>query len=160
KAMTILKQVRGGGLSILRLKSDTKLLKTALETHRMRHLARLKSVGLAVAGLAAAIFCGVATAQTPGTGAISGVVSDPSSRVVVNAGVLVVSDATQVSRAVTTTADGTLHIPLLRPGAYTVKVEAAGFAVSTTKNIQVTVGETSTFDVTLALAGAVTSVQV
>jgi len=121
----------------------------------MRTLARLK-----FAGLVATILCAAAAAQAPGTGAISGVISDPSNRVVALASVLVVSNATHVSRSVTTTADGVFRVPLLRPGAYTVTVDVPGFAVNTSRDIEVTVGETTSLNVALKVAGDVASVQV
>jgi hypothetical protein len=98
--------------------------------------------------------------QTPGTGAISGVVYDPANRVVANAEVLVVDDATQISRSVRTTAEGVFRAPLLPPGAYTVTVKAPRFAVSVSSSVQVTVSETTSLNVTLAVAGASESVQV
>jgi len=47
-----------------------------------------------------------AHAQDAGTGAISGVVYDPAGRVVAHAEVRAVNEATDVSRSVTTTAEG------------------------------------------------------
>ena len=44
--------------------------------------------------------------QTPGTGAISGIVSDPANRVIANAGVSAVNEATHLSRPVVTTTEG------------------------------------------------------
>src|ERR1039458_9089736 len=74
--------------------------------------------------------------QTPGTGAISGVVYDPSNRVVANASVLAVNEATHVSRAVNTTAEGVFRVPLLLPGLYDVTVKQTGFAANTSLAIQ------------------------
>ena len=98
--------------------------------------------------------------QTPGTGAISGVIYDSSHRVVSNAKVVATNDATQLSRSVTTTSDGMFRIPLLAPGAYAVTVSAPGFAPSTSELIQVTVSETSSARVVLAVSGINTTVQV
>jgi hypothetical protein len=98
--------------------------------------------------------------QTPGTGAISGVVYDPANRVVANAGVLAVNQATHVSRSVTATPEGSFRVPLLLPGTYTVTVSASGFAANTLRSIQVTVSETSSVSVTLAVNGTSTNVQV
>jgi hypothetical protein len=102
----------------------------------------------------------VAFAQTPGTGAISGVVFDPSKRVVVNAAVLAVNDATHISRSVTTTPEGVFRLPLLPPGTYTVTVSMPGFAVNASHSIRVTVSETTSLNVTLAIAIAGERVQV
>jgi hypothetical protein len=98
--------------------------------------------------------------QTPGTGAIAGVVYDPANRTVSNAEILAVNDATQVSRRVTTTSEGVFRVPLLLPGVYSVTVQAPGFAVNTSRSIQVTVGETASLDVMLSIAAVGESVQV
>jgi hypothetical protein len=126
----------------------------------MRMLAGPKFAGLPIACLLVTILCVSASAQTPGTGAISGVVCDPSSRVVTHAAVLAMNEATHASRSVTTAADGVFRVPLLGPGAYTVMVDVAGFALNTSRDIQVTVGETTSLNVTLTVAGTVANVQV
>ena len=99
-------------------------------------------------------------AQDAATGAISGVVYDPSSRVLVNADVSAVNEATHVSRSVLTTAEGIYRVPLLPPGAYVVTVKMAGFAVNASHSIRVTVSQTTSLNVTLAVATASESVQV
>jgi len=106
------------------------------------------------------VLAGAAYGQTPGTGAIYGMVYDPSNRVIANAEVQVVNDATDVSRSVFTTAAGVFRVPLLPPGSYTVMVTAAGFAEHTSQSVPVTVSETSSLSVKLTIAGASTSVQV
>ena len=98
--------------------------------------------------------------QTPGTGAISGVVYDPSNRVIANAGVQTVNEATHVSRSVFTTTEGLFRFPLLPPGSYTVTVKATGFAGHISQSILVTASETSSLNVTLTVAGVNASVQV
>jgi hypothetical protein len=102
----------------------------------------------------------LANGQTPGTGAISGIVFDPANRVVVNAEVLAVSDDTHVSRSVTTTSTGLFRVPLLPPGSYAVTVKAPGFAVNISQLVVVTVSQTSSLDIKLAVAGANQSVVV
>jgi hypothetical protein len=113
--------------------------------------------GLAMASL---LLGGTTFGQTPGTGAISGVVDDPSKRVVPNAEVLALNEATHVSRSLTTTPEGVFRVPLLPPGTYTVSVKAPGFAENISRSIQVTVSETTSMNVTLAIATAGASVQV
>jgi hypothetical protein len=98
--------------------------------------------------------------QTPGTGAISGVVTDPAGRVVVRADVVATSDATHSSRTVTTTPEGLFRLPVLSPGEYTVTVKVAGFAANTSRSIQVTVGQVTSLNVALAIAAAGETVQV
>src|ERR1700733_11912906 len=57
-------------------------------------------------------------AQTPGTGAIVGTVSDPSGARVSDAHVRVVNSGTDFSREVLTTVDGIFRCTLLPPGNY------------------------------------------
>ena len=66
--------------------------------------------------------------QTPGTGAISGIVYDPATRAVANAEVSAVNEATGVSRSVATSSEGVFRVPLLLPGSYALTVNAGGFA--------------------------------
>jgi hypothetical protein len=98
--------------------------------------------------------------QGPGTGAISGTVYDPGNRVVANAKVVAINEATHVSRSVTTTPEGVFRVPLLVPGGYIVTVSAPGFAASTSRSIQVTVSETTSLNVNFSLASVGQSVQV
>ena len=79
----------------------------------------------AVSMLFLPVLAGRAFGQTPGTGAISGVVFDPSGRVISNADVLAVNEGTHLSRTVSTTAEGFFRVPLLPPGSYAVTVKAA-----------------------------------
>src|SRR5271167_1711209 len=107
---------------------------------------------LAVSTMFFLLLASTAFGQTPGTGAISGVVYDPSNRVVQNATVLAVNEATNVSRSVMTTSEGLFRVPLLPPGEYTVVVKADGFAENTSHSITVTGSETSSINVTLAVS--------
>jgi hypothetical protein len=99
-------------------------------------------------------------AQTPGTGAISGTVSDQANKAIANADVVAVSDATHLSRSVKTSPEGTFRVPLLLPGTYTLTVTVPRFATGTLHSVLVTVSQISSVNVTLAVAGANTSVQV
>src|SRR5271165_3069086 len=85
--------------------------------------------------------------QAPGTGAISGMVSDPSGRALANSEVSTINEATLVSRTVVTTAEGVFRVVLLPPGTYSVMIKAAGFADQTLHSIPVTVSETSSLNV-------------
>jgi len=103
---------------------------------------------------------GIAAGQTPGTGAISGMVYDPIGNLISNAEVLTANEATHVSRSVRTTPEGMFRVQLLPPGSYLVTVNAPGFASFQSQSISVTVSETSRLDVMLAVAGATASVRV
>jgi hypothetical protein len=102
----------------------------------------------------------VGLSQTPGTGAISGSVYDPANRVVANAEVAAVNQATHLSRTVKTNAAGFFQAPLLPPGSYVVSVKAEGFALGVSNVISVTASQTTSINVTLALASVGQSVQV
>ena len=106
------------------------------------------------------VAAGAALAQTPGTGAVSGIVLDPQHHTVTNADVLAENDATHIVRSATTGADGEFRIPLLAPGAWTVTVRAPGFTPNATHDVEVTVSETRSLTVQLAVADPGTTVHV
>ena len=101
-----------------------------------------------------------AFAQTPGTGAISGVVYDQANHAVTNAAVAAMNTGTHLSRSVTTSADGGFRVSLLPPGVYAVSVTAPGFALNTVQSVQVTVSETTSLSVILAIAPAGARIEV
>jgi hypothetical protein len=123
-----------------------------------KHIAA--SAGMVRATLLVLLGAPAGFGQTPGTGAISGVVYDPANRVVPAAEVQAIDQATHLSRTATTTAEGVFRVPLLLPGAYTVTIKAAGFAVDTAHSVEVTAGETTSLNVALSIAEARASVQV
>jgi hypothetical protein len=115
----------------------------------MNRVVRLVAV-LYLCGLVAAI---PAKAQTASTGKLSGTVTDPSGAVIPGATIVVKDQGTNLSRTVTTDAQGLYNIPLLPPGNWSVEVSAAGFSKvvahvtidvsqSSTLPIQMTVGQT------------------
>ena len=88
-------------------------------------------------------------AQTAGTGALTGTVTDTSGAVVPGATVTATSVDTGQARTTTTGADGAYTIGLLSPGNYRVKFEAAGFRAVEIPSATVTVTETAVLDRTL-----------
>jgi hypothetical protein len=74
-------------------------------------------------------------------GTVTGTVSDAQGAAVPNAKITIVEDATGLSYDVTSSDDGTYTRPLLKPGTYTVTVEAAGFQKAQQKGIIVTAGD-------------------
>ena len=111
----------------------------------------------AVAFLLLACF---ARGQAPGTGAIAGSIYDPAHHTVVGAAVRAENQATHVTRSATTNSDGEFRFPLLEPGDYAITVQANGFAEAKTEALHVTVSETRSLDLVLAIAAANTTVQV
>ncbi len=91
---------------------------------------------------------------------VKGTVTDPQGAAVANA-VVNVKDLDQGSiRTATTDSKGEFQAPLVRPGVHDITVEAPGFAQYLLKGIQLTVGQTATFDITLQVAGVKTEVVV
>lgn len=119
---------------------------------------RIKGYGLwllTVASLAVPF----GSAQTPGTGAISGVVIDPAHRRIPNAKVEAVNQ-TGMHRLTQTGEDGLFRLPLLPPGEWSVTVQAEGFANGKAPSVTVTTGETASVTLDLSVASATTTVQV
>jgi len=79
----------------------------------------------------------VAQAQLAGTGAISGIVTDPSGAVIPNATVTATSVEQNTKTTRISTAAGDYNITPLLPGVYTVTVTAKGFETFVQKNITV-----------------------
>jgi Carboxypeptidase regulatory-like domain/TonB-dependent Receptor Plug Domain len=95
-------------------------------------------------------------AQAPGTGAIRGIVLDPSGRTVSMASVVIENKATHAQRTVYTSASGEYGIALLDPGSYSATAGARGFADARAASVTVVVSESSTVDFHLAIAAAAT----
>ena len=99
-------------------------------------------------------------AQTAGTGALAGVVTDSSGAVIRDVKVTATSNDTGQARTVTTSADGAYIIGLLPPGNYKVRFEASGFKVIEVPSAAVTVTETAVLSRTLEVGTANQSVTV
>ena len=100
------------------------------------------------------LMAGLLEAQTPGTGAITGQIFDPSGAAITSAHVSAVSAETDSSRTVMATSEGWFHLPLLPPGDYSLVVKASGFQSKTLRAIHVTVTETAVVNVKLEVANA------
>ena len=100
------------------------------------------------------------TAQAPGTGALAGQVFDATRAVVAGAQVSVISEETNLSRTVRTSADGFFRVQLLPPGVYSVVIEEPGFKQKTLRSVQVVVSETAAVDVQLEVGAATAQVEV
>jgi hypothetical protein len=90
-------------------------------------------------------------AQTAGTGALTGTVTDSSGAAVPNATVTASNAATGQTRMTTTSADGSYTISLLPPGDYMVKFEATGFGSVEIPSVTITVTETGTLNRSLSV---------
>jgi len=90
------------------------------------------------------------SAQTIVTGELAGTVTDPSGAPIPNITVTAKSDAYGAVRTATTNQQGEYHLPLLRPGSYTLSAVAPGFA-KTQLNATVALGQVSTVGIKLAV---------
>src|SRR5260370_5782052 len=106
-----------------------------------------------VALLATWLFSVFAIAQVD-AGAVRGTVTDPTGAVVANAKVTLTNDATGLSTATVTSADGSYTFGPVKIGPYMIDVEAAGFRKATT-HVTVNVQEQARADFRL-VAGAIT----
>lgn len=99
--------------------------------------------------LAAIVACAVGAgggplwAQTGGTGALSGTVTDPSGAVVVGAQVRTRNLATGDIRTSQSNNRGLYVVSLLPPGEYAVEVTGKGFKLASSPDVQVIVAETT-----------------
>lgn len=87
-------------------------------------------------------------------GNIKGVVNDPQGAVVQNATVTLTRASTNETRTTTTSGAGTFEFTNLQPGAYSVKVEGAGFKTTTLTDVSVTLNQTTDLPVSLEIGGA------
>lgn len=115
--------------------------------------------------LAAAMFCllvGAAQifAQSTVTGGIRGKVTDPQGAILPNATVTATNAGTNQTQTQTTDADGGYRFANLQPGTYTVGVAATGFANFSQEKIVVEVGQVTTIDIPLGVAGTTGTVTV
>jgi hypothetical protein len=86
-----------------------------------------------------------------GRGAISGIITDPSGAIVPGAKVTAVEQATGTKLSTVSTAAGIYTFVSLSPGKYQVTVGAKGFETVVQKNIDVTLDQVSTVNVSLTL---------
>jgi hypothetical protein len=106
------------------------------------------------------IFCclllwsGLLFAQTAATGALKGMIIDPSASVVPGVSVKVTSNSTGQTRTTLTQSNGSYLLPLLPPGDYRVEASGKGFKSVVIENISIHVTETATLDIRLQV-GAV-----
>jgi hypothetical protein len=88
-------------------------------------------------------------AQSAGTGALAGTVTDPTGAVVPGATVVLTNAETNQSRTAATGNDGAYKFSLLPPGVYRVRFTAAGFKTAEVASVTVNVTETPVLDRTL-----------
>ena len=102
----------------------------------------------------------VAVAQSSGTGALTGIVTDPSGASLANVTVTATNIGTNQQRTMTTGSDGIYKFALLPPGNYRVKFSARGFKTTEVPSVTIEVTETMTMNRALAIGAITQSVTV
>ena len=100
-----------------------------------------------------------ASAQTV-TGAVRGIVTDPSGAIVPNAAVTVTNAATGVPTATKTNNAGEYSVRFLQIGAYTLTVEAPGFKTTSYGPFNLEIDQVAKVDIPLSVGTAATTVSV
>jgi len=96
---------------------------------------------LSLIGMAAAMM-----AQTSGTGALSGAVTDPSGASIAGAQIKVTSTAMGETRTVSSDASGNYVVALLLPGQYDVEISRSGFKTISLVGVRIIVAENTTLN--------------
>ena len=99
-------------------------------------------------------------AQSAGTGTLNGTVTDSSNAVVPGASVTILNTDTGITRTIPVNGEGIYTAPFLKPGHYTVRISANGFATVEKPNLVLNVGQTLTIDASLPLASVSSKVVV
>jgi len=99
-------------------------------------------------------------AQSAGTGALTGTVTDPTGAVVPSATVTLISTETNQTRTAITGNDGGYKFSLLPPGSYRVRFSAAGFKTAEVGPVSVNVTEIPVLDRTLEIGAQTDQVTV
>jgi hypothetical protein len=106
------------------------------------------------------LFPEVAFSQGETTSAILGQVSDATGAAVPGATVTVINKETGLRRSANTDDSGRFNFPQLKPGAYSVKVEAEGFEPQRNDTVSAGLGQKQTVDFVLRVAQAKESIEV
>ena len=119
-----------------------------------------RAVVLVVLMIAASIFPARAFGQGETTSAIVGEVTDSTGAVVPGASITITNQETGLKRNATTDDAGRFNFPQLKPGTYSVKVEAQGFQTKQSDNVVSSLGEKQTVNFALNVAQSNQSVEV
>jgi hypothetical protein len=104
--------------------------------------------------LIAIVCCAIpigAAAQSANTGALAGLLTDPSGAAIAGAQIQVTNEASGETRTITSGADGRYVAPLLAPGLYRVEISKTGFKTTVLQHIQIVVTETRALNLALDL---------
>jgi hypothetical protein len=93
-------------------------------------------------------------------GSMVGTIKDSSGAAIAGATVTITNTGTAIATQAKSNASGDYDVPSLKVGTYDVAASASGFSDAVAKNISVSVGGRQRIDLTLAVGGATTSVEV
>ncbi|MEJ7618695.1 MAG: carboxypeptidase-like regulatory domain-containing protein, partial [Pyrinomonadaceae bacterium] len=101
-----------------------------------------------------------ADAQSTTDGAIGGIIKDPQEAVVPNAAVTIRNEGTNQESTAVSDGEGRFRVVQLRPGNYSVVVNASGFGSATIQQVVVEVGRVTSLEIPLSIGGAQEIVEV
>src|SRR6202522_451506 len=122
----------------------------------MKLLKRLSGIVIAIA----ALLCAPAMHAQTVTGAVTGIITDPSGAVVPAAKVVAHNMDTGVDSTATTNNAGSYNIKFLPIGRYQVSVEATGFGKETVPPFTLEILQTAAFNIQMKVGGADQTVNV
>ena len=93
-------------------------------------------------------------------GTLLGTVSDPQGAVIAGAKVIITEEQTGQRYELTTDSDGNYIRPLIKPGTYSVEVEAAGFRRAVQKGILLSGGDRSAVNIALTVGEITQTIEV
>lgn len=111
---------------------------------------KCKALFIVIAALAALVSAAPSAAQVT-TGTLTGIVTDQTGGTLPGATVAVRNTETEVTRTITTDGDGRYSAQALEPGTYEVTVELQGFQKVRRGDIQLSVGQSLSLDITLGV---------
>ena len=113
-----------------------------------------------LAGLIALLISPIAQGQYE-NGSLVGTIHDASGAAIPSATVTATNTATGIVNKATSTSSGDYEFPSLRVGVYSVRAEpASNFSAAVAENISVSVGGRTRIDLSLAVGGSATTVEV
>jgi len=98
--------------------------------------------------------------QNISTGVVAGTITDPSGAVINSATVTLTDTATGTARSANTNNAGHYVFVDVAPGTYNITITKQGFATTKAPNLQVLVGQATTFNTALQVGGTAVEVEV
>ena len=102
----------------------------------------------------------ILVAQSAGTGALTGTVTDASRAAIPSVSVTLTNVDTNQARTAVTAADGNYKFSLIPPGTYSVRFSATGFKTADVPSVKINVTETPVLDQTLEVGSQTEQVTV